>query len=34
VNLEKLANDPGVYVFGRRFGKSFEALYVGTAKGS
>lgn len=31
VSLDKLPNERGVYVFGRRFGKSFEALYVGKA---
>jgi len=31
VSLEKLPDEPGVYVFGRRFGKSLEALYVGKA---
>lgn len=31
VNLDKLPRAPGIYVFGRRFGKSFEALYVGKA---
>jgi hypothetical protein len=29
--LEKLPNVPGVYVFGRKFGSNFEALYVGKA---
>jgi len=31
VALERLPAEPGVYVFGRRFGRSFEALYVGKA---
>lgn len=31
-DLERLPEDAGVYVFGRRFGKKFEALYVGKAK--
>ncbi len=31
VDLEKLPKVPGVYVFGRRFGSAFEALYVGKA---
>lgn len=31
VNLDKLPSEPGIYVLGRRFGKSFEALYVGKA---
>ena len=30
--LGKLPDEPGLYVFGRRFGNSFEALYVGKAK--
>jgi len=30
-DLEKVPDTPGVYVFGRRWGKSFEALYVGKA---
>jgi hypothetical protein len=29
--LDKLPSVPGVYVFGRRWGKQFEALYVGKA---
>lgn len=33
VDLAKLPRKPGIYVFGRRFGKStFEALYVGRAR--
>ena len=28
----KVPEEPGVYVFGRRWGDSFEALYVGKAK--
>lgn len=31
VDRAKLPNVAGIYVFGRRFGKSFEALYVGKA---
>ncbi len=31
VDLERLPGAPGVYVFGRRFGSGFEALYVGKA---
>jgi len=31
LSLDKLPQKPGVYVFGRRFGSSFEALYVGKA---
>src|SRR5688572_18258460 len=29
----KLPDASGVYVFGRRYGKDFEALYVGKANG-
>ena len=28
---EKLTEAPGIYIFGRRFGSDFEALYVGKA---
>ena len=31
VALDKLPRAPGVYVFGRRYGSNFEALYVGKA---
>ena len=31
VDLSRLPTDPGVYVFGRRWGDGFEALYVGKA---
>lgn len=31
VNLDKVPTIPGIYVFGRCHGKSFEALYVGKA---
>ena len=31
VDLAKVPNGPGVYIFGRRFGSHFEALYVGKA---
>lgn len=31
VDLHKLPKEPGIYVFGRRYGKTFEALYVGKA---
>ena len=31
VDLEKVPNRAGVYIFGRRFGSTFEALYVGKA---
>jgi len=31
VGLDKLPTSAGVYVFGRRWGKQFEALYVGKA---
>jgi len=29
--LGKLPSAPGIYMFGRRWGKQFEALYVGKA---
>ena len=29
--LEKLPSGPGVYIFARKFGSSYEALYVGRA---
>ncbi len=31
VDLSRLPDDAGIYVFGRRWGNSFEALYVGKA---
>src|SRR5579859_4381858 len=31
LDLEKLHRQPGVYIFGRRYGTQFEALYVGKA---
>lgn len=31
-DLGKLPDKPGLYVFGRRHGRKFEALYVGQAK--
>jgi hypothetical protein len=31
VDLEKLPTSSGLYIFGRRYGKQFEALYVGKA---
>lgn len=31
VDLHKVPDAPGIYVFGRRWGTSFEALYVGKA---
>lgn len=31
LDLERLPPQPGVYVFGRRWGNAFEALYVGKA---
>jgi hypothetical protein len=31
LNLDRLPTHTGVYVFGRQYGKSFEALYVGKA---
>ena len=30
-DLEKVEPDPGVYVFARQWGSSFEALYIGRA---
>ena len=32
VDLELLERQPGIYIFARRWGKSFEALYVGQSK--
>jgi hypothetical protein len=32
VDLAKLPSVPGIYIMGRRFGKTFEALYVGRAQ--
>jgi hypothetical protein len=32
VALDKVPSVRGIYIFGRRFGGSFEALYVGQAK--
>jgi hypothetical protein len=32
IDLHKVAARPGVYVFARRYGSRFEALYVGQAK--
>ncbi|HEY1524977.1 MAG TPA: hypothetical protein VGH51_01960 [Candidatus Angelobacter sp.] len=31
VDLERILAEPGVYIFGRRYGRQFEALYVGKA---
>jgi hypothetical protein len=31
LDLDSISEVPGIYIFGRRFGKSFEALYVGKA---
>lgn len=31
LDLDRVPEDAGVYVFGRRHGRSFEALYVGKA---
>jgi hypothetical protein len=31
INLEKLPKLPGIYIFGRTWGRNFEALYVGKA---
>ena len=32
LNFEKIPSSGGIYVFGRKYGKSLEALYVGKAK--
>lgn len=32
LNLEELPTGPGIYVFARRWGTEFEALYVGRSK--
>lgn len=32
LDFEKITTAPGIYVFARRWGKSFEALYVGKSK--
>lgn len=31
-NIDKISQKAGVYIFARRWGKSFEALYVGKSK--
>ena len=31
LDLPKLVKVPGIYIFGRRWGSGFEALYVGKA---
>jgi len=31
VSYDKLPSEPGIYIFGRHWGKNFEALYVGKA---
>lgn len=31
IAIDRLPKLPGVYIFGRRYGKKFEALYVGKA---
>jgi excinuclease UvrABC nuclease subunit len=31
LDLEAISEVPGIYIFGRRHGKLFEALYVGKA---
>ena len=33
VSLDRLPTSAGIYVFGRRWGNQFEALYVGKANG-
>jgi hypothetical protein len=32
VDLERIENSPGVYIFARKWGSSFEALYVGKSQ--
>lgn len=32
LDLDSIREVPGIYIFGRRYGKLFEALYVGRAK--
>ena len=32
VDLDKIPAEAGVYVFGRKYGREFEALYVGQSK--
>jgi hypothetical protein len=32
VDLEKISTGPGIYIFARHWGKSYEALYVGQSK--
>lgn len=32
VDLDKIEREPGIYVFARRWGSSFEALYVGQSQ--
>jgi len=32
VDLTKITNHAGVYIFGRRYGSTFEALYVGKSR--
>ena len=34
LDLAKVPTVPGIYVFGRRWGRRFEALYVGKTEGS
>lgn len=31
LDLDKITREPGIYIFGRHWGNSFEALYVGKA---
>lgn len=33
IDLEAIPKMPGVYIFARKWGKSYEALYVGRSKG-
>lgn len=32
INLDLVPTSPGIYIFGRRWGANFEALYVGQAE--
>lgn len=32
LDLEKIPKAPGIYIFARKWGKSYEALYVGRSK--
>jgi len=32
VDLDKFPREPGIYIFARKWGKSYEALYIGQSK--